>query len=95
MLSDKIVRKIFQKANGNEDEFMLEYNKHIALIEDWNNVDDKLKELKEEYEKQRRILLDIRKGIEGNCEHIATTYHRDASGNNDNWTSCDVCGNIL
>lgn len=30
--------------------------------------------------------------IQESCTHPCTTYHPDASGNNDSMTECDICG---
>lgn len=35
--------------------------------------------------------LDVR-ALQSACSHLRTTYHPDASGNNDSWTECLECG---
>lgn len=32
------------------------------------------------------------KDVQKFCTHPSTTYHPDASGNNDSMTTCDICG---
>lgn len=95
MLSEKIVRVIFRKADGKEDDFIQDFNKHRNLSINLKSLDEDLHKLKESYERDRKTLQEIKDGLISSCEHIVTTFHRDASGNNDNWTSCDICGKAV
>lgn len=53
----------------------------------------KLKESRKIYEvaeEQWRIKVSAIR--HHNCQHTITTYYPDASGNNDSFTKCDICG---
>ena len=51
---------------------------------------------------RRRIIVDHKSTLSllekdfsearSKCKHWATTFHPDASGNNDSFSTCDVCG---
>ncbi len=67
------------------------------------SCDDKMKSLLyayfEQLEEADAVHVRTIKEINGkiaavrrSCKHTKTTYHPDASGNNDSWYTCDVCG---
>ncbi len=49
-------------------------------------------------DKHRSDIKELKKHkteIQAKCNHYSTTYYPDASGNNDSYTECDVCGKEL
>ena len=56
------------------------------------SVERQKHELRDRYE---TVLQELNKEIteiRNECPHISTTYHPDASGNNDSITECNHCG---
>ena len=37
-------------------------------------------------------LAEERTKVQKSCDHLSTTYHGDASGNNDSHYECNICG---
>lgn len=42
-----------------------------------------------------RRLNESRSEVQKRCAHVITKRHPDASGNNDSWTECEICGVVL
>lgn len=60
-------------------------HKIYSLQTDARKIEEEyLEKLKE----NRSKISEVRKL----CKHELTTRHPDASGNNDSWTSCNLCG---
>ena len=95
MLNENVIRAIFKKTKGIEEEFMREYGKYKDLIDNLSNVDKNMEKLKKDYEKDIKILQEIKDSIMSSCEHLVITHHADASGNNDSWSECGICGKLV
>ncbi len=50
-----------------------------------NNLQVDFDEDKQKLQKEKLL-------IQKECKHYSKTYYPDASGNNDSYTECDVCG---
>ena len=55
-------------------------------------VQDRLRYLYHDFEKDRNKLRDEIKDIQEVCQHNDAEYHPDPSGNRDSSRSCNVCG---
>ena len=57
----------------------------------YENLQDKQYKIKADYQNAlsewSKELFELQK----KCKHELTKYHADASGNNDSWTSCEIC----
>lgn len=58
-----------------------------------NAIDAKRAKLQKEYDEARKTLSKEQVELEKRCPHDFTTYEADASGNNDSYYHCEVCGN--
>lgn len=73
----------------------------ILLIQHASLETTKSRLVREEQEETKRHSEAIKANKEGwrqfrlTCTHIETTFYPDASGNNDSYTSCDLCGKEL
>lgn len=48
--------------------------------------------VKAQYEAAKKAIRDRQAHTRKLCQHWKTTYHTGASGNNDSYTDCDICG---
>ncbi len=55
-------------------------------------VEKRKREERNRHESEMKKLDEKLIGIQKECLHISTTYHPDASGNNDSHTECNHCG---
>ena len=57
-------------------------------------IDEIYRDRREEAERHTDELQRLKNNMQlvrGNCPHLTTTFHPDASGNNGSYTTCDVC----
>lgn len=57
----------------------------------WDNIRKHQEESAKKIADEQICIKDLRK----KCKHEVTKYHPDASGNNDSWTECLICGTTL
>ena len=56
------------------------------------SLEKELLRIKEELkQRQNNVQRELRQ-LQSDCKHECTTFHPDASGNNDSFTNCDICG---
>ena len=48
-----------------------------------------------EYKRKEAELVQRLRMFQAGCNHAASTYHPDPSGNNDSYTICDLCNKEL
>lgn len=58
----------------------------------WWQYVQSLERLDEDYKLKKDALRATLKEAQKRCKHSKTTYHPDASGNNDSYVECDNCG---
>lgn len=51
-----------------------------------------LKVLETVYDEQKTELRKKIVALQEQCPHPKSTYYPDASGNNDSWSECELCG---
>ncbi|KKK98382.1 hypothetical protein LCGC14_2643290 [marine sediment metagenome] len=51
--------------------------------------------IERQYETTLKMLDEDLAALRTKCPHLETTYHPDASGNNDSWNECNLCGKEL
>lgn len=56
------------------------------------SVERRKREERNRHESEMKRLDEKLAGIQKECPHISTTYHPDASGNNDSSVECNHCG---
>lgn len=49
-------------------------------------------ELADRHKKEQLVLANSYAAVKRKCQHQLTQYHPDASGNNDSWYECLICG---
>lgn len=49
----------------------------------------------EDFEAKKNELRDRLVLFQSSCKHAKTTYYPDPSGNNDSFTSCDLCDKVI
>lgn len=62
------------------------------LSDELNDIDKQIRLLEKQYNNDMKILTEKRKAIVSRCPHLQVKYHPDASGNNDSWFECLLCG---
>ena len=45
-----------------------------------------------QHENTLKMLDEDLDSVRARCPHLETIYHPDASGNNDSWDECNLCG---
>lgn len=94
-LNDEVIKKIsgMDHLSGKE---------RIALLEECEKfafsigvIENKLHHEKIAFEKVVAVLETEKTAIRLSCKHHVTKCYPDASGNNDSWTECLVCGRPL
>jgi hypothetical protein len=68
------------------------YDEVLSLQRDLKMLDRAEQEAIDAHEAKLREIYGRRQHIQCACTHPSTTYHPDASGNNDSHTECDICG---
>ena len=48
--------------------------------------------IEQQYGEELKKLETIKSNFRSSCLHYSTTFHPDASGGNDSFETCDVCG---
>ena len=51
--------------------------------------------IERQYETTLKMLDEDLTVLRARCPHLETTHHSDASGNNDSWNGCNLCGKEL
>jgi len=51
--------------------------------------------IERQYETTLKMLDEDLTVLRARCPHLETIYHPDASGNNDSWDECNLCGKEL
>jgi DNA-binding transcriptional regulator WhiA len=90
-----IYRIICDHSNGSDlpmAEYMANRLKEIqSIAQQIHYLQDKQYKIKAEYQNALsecgKELFEIQK----KCKHESRKFHPDASGNNDSWTSCEIC----
>ncbi len=74
----------------------------LELINYHKQIDRELRQLYHQEEKAKQEcneklgkIRTERYRLQEKCQHLAKTFHPDASGNNDSETICDICGKEL
>lgn len=87
MLNDS---DIIEKVLGKDAAEKLEPIKHIKNKIEF--IDEKIAKEKKRHEEEIKKLNGEKSSVMKECKHEATKYYPDASGNNDSWTQCLICG---
>jgi hypothetical protein len=90
-----IYKIICDHSNGSDlplAEYMANRIKEVQSTRwQYENLQNKQYKIKTDYQNALsecgKELFEIQK----KCKHELTIYHADASGNNDSWTSCEIC----
>jgi hypothetical protein len=56
------------------------------------DLEKQMRQLEEEYKKKKADVLAQVDYLQSQCPHPAWKRHPDASGNNDVWDECELCG---
>lgn len=84
------------EADAEDGQMLSEYiAERFEEVKDTQGRLNKLgQERKEEEDKHRLAIAKLDKevrDVQASCTHPLTTYHPDASGNNDSHTECNIC----
>lgn len=92
MLSENVIQKII----GNRDDSNQELSILISKAFNTANLVQRLEnDVEQERDRHNELIKKLKSklaSIQHDCTHLAKTYHPDASGNNDSYYSCDICG---
>ena len=85
------------EADASTDQTLAEYiAERYEEVRDtqWqmNKFGQEEQEVEGEYKQKLAAIAAARSRVRESCTHPLTTYHPDASGNNDSHTECDICG---
>lgn len=64
----------------------------LTITKDIRRFHEDIAKAQKQYEATKQQLQSQLKACQKDCPHFLTTYYPDASGNNDSWTECDICG---
>ncbi len=70
-------------------------SKYLDIAQKINAVEHNLLALQKKFNAEKDMLRNDQREAWKLCDHPIKTYHPDASGNNDSWYECEVCGKEL
>lgn len=65
------------------------------IVEQIVDIERRIEAEKIRHSEVMRRLDESRSEVQKRCTHVITKRHPDASGNNDSWTECEICGVVL
>lgn len=97
MISTQLLEKLLTRVKGErgvvDSDLLQEYAKQATFImSQRRRIEDEKEYFEEDCHNKRQEFLKMEQELKNECPHLATTWHPDASGNNDSWTTCDMCG---
>ncbi len=81
--------KIMSKYIGDEVKRIQSISDDIDYYNE--NINNIQKEMMSKIDAESVKIRNVKK----TCKHELTKYYPDASGNNDSWTECSICGTTL
>ncbi len=69
--------------------------KEERLIRERTFINCKRETLNKKIAKEQQEILQLERISQKSCDHFETSFYPDASGNNDSYRQCDLCGKIL
>lgn len=77
----------------NEAEFIAQQlNRYDAFANDRIRFERERQNARDICKKNIALIDEKEKKNQQTCDHPLSTYHADASGNNDSWRECNICG---
>jgi hypothetical protein len=77
----------------NDKELVTKMQSYVKGIRNELTVIEKARQrIERQHETTLKMLDEDLAAVRTKCPHLETTYHPDASGNNDSWSECDLCG---
>ena len=96
-LTEKLLKSIraAKPADKSEDQWLIEEMDRLeGIVEGISQALRAMERAKKEYDKVCIVENGKIDHLQKSCDHYDTTYHPDASGNNDSCTVCNICGQV-
>lgn len=92
MISKALLESLVRKHGTNTGLIYADIEKYEKIRKAIKTITDKQHQARETCEQTIKNLQKETQTILETCDHPDTTHHPDPSGNNDSYTSCNICG---